>query len=77
MEKAMKKKSLVNYDAESDVLYIVTHEGVEEAFVEIAPGIHVELDDTGKVIGIEVLRASKVFKPVVKSLYRQMELSKA
>ncbi len=73
----MKKKSLINYDAKSDVLYIVAHEGEEEAFVEIAPGVHVELDDTGKVIGIEVLHASKVFKPVVKSLCRQMELSGA
>ena len=72
----MKKKSSVNYDPESDVLYIVTCEGEEEEFVEVAPGIHVELDDVGKVIGIEILHASKFFKPVAKSLYRQMEMSK-
>ena len=72
----MKKKSSVNYDPESDVLYIVTREGEEEEFVEVAPGINVELDNVGKVIGIEILHASKFFKPIAKSLYRQMELSK-
>ena len=68
------KKPLVNYDPKSDVLYIVTRHGKEEEFVEIAPGIHVELDDKGKVIGIEVLHASTVFKPVVKPLYQQMKV---
>lgn len=72
----MKKKSLVNYDPESDVLYIITRKGREEEFVEIAPGINVELDDTGRVIGIEIFHASKIFKPIAKPLYRQMELSK-
>lgn len=72
----MKNKPLVNYDPKSDVLYIVTRRGKEEEFVEVAPGIHVELDDKGKVIGIEILHASKFFKPVAKPLYQQMELSK-
>ena len=70
------KQPLVNYDPKSDVLYIVTRRGKEEEFVEVAPGIHVELDDKGKVIGIEILHASKFFKPVAKPLYQQMELSK-
>ena len=72
----MKNKPLVNYDPKSDVLYIVTRRGKEEEFVEVAPGIHVELDDKGKVIGIEILHASKVFKPVARPLYHKMELSK-
>ena len=67
----MKKKPFVNYDPNSDVLYIVTRPGSEEEFVEIAPGIHVELDGKGKVIGIEVLHASKVFKSVAKPLSQQ------
>ena len=35
--KNMSKKSIVNYDYESDVLYIVAKKGVEEEFIEVAP----------------------------------------
>jgi len=37
-------KSIVNYDPSTDALYIVTREGEEEEFVEISPGVNVELD---------------------------------
>ncbi len=39
----MSKKSLISYDYESDVLYIVAKKGMEEEFVEVAPGINVSL----------------------------------
>ena len=71
----MNKKSLVNYDSKSDILYIVAKKGQEDEFVEIAPGVNVELDEKGEVIGIEILRASKFFKPVVKPLYQHMQLA--
>lgn len=71
----MNKKQLVNYDPKSDVLYIVAKKGKEEEFVEIAPGVNVELDENGKVIGIEILNASNFLKPVAKSLYRHMQLA--
>ena len=48
----MNNKPLVNYDSKSDVLYIVARKGKEEEFVEIAPGINVEIDENGKVIQI-------------------------
>ena len=67
------KKPLVNYDSKEDILYIVAKKGKEEEFVEIAPGINVELDGKGEVIGIELLNASSFLKPVVKPLYRHME----
>lgn len=73
----MKKLSLVNYDSKSDVLYIVIRKGPEETVTEVAPGINVELDEKGEIIGIEILRASKFFKPIAKTLYRQMESIKA
>jgi len=66
-------RSLVNYDAKSDVLYIAVKKGAEEKFVEVAPGINVELDNRGEVIGIEVLNASKFLKPVIKPIYKQAE----
>lgn len=72
----MKKMSLVNYDSESDVLYIVIKKGPEETVVEVAPGINVELDEKGEIIGIEIPRASKFFKPIAKPLYQQMQVAK-
>jgi uncharacterized protein YuzE len=71
----MKKKSLVSYDYKSDVLYIAAKKGVEEEFIEIAPGINVELDDAGKVIGIEILNASKCLKHIAKPLYKHMQIA--
>lgn len=71
----MNKKQLVNYDFESDILYIVAKKGREEEFVEVAPGINVELDDKGQVIGIEILNASKCLKPIAKPLYKHMHMA--
>jgi uncharacterized protein YuzE len=75
VEEIMSKKPKVNYDSQIDVLYIAIHKGKEEEFIEIAPGINVELDEDGKVCGIEILNASKFFKPVAKPLYHQLELA--
>lgn len=69
----MKNKPIVNYDSDSDVLYIVAKKGVEESTLELSPGINVELDEDGKVIGIEILHASKTLKTIVKPLYHQLE----
>ena len=71
----MNKKPLINYDSKSDILYIVAKKGKEEEFVEVAPGINVELDDRGQVIGIEILNASKYLKPIAKPLYKQMQMA--
>lgn len=53
------KKPKINYDAKSDVFYIVVKNGYEESHREIAPGIFVELDKKGDLMGIEILNASK------------------
>jgi len=65
MAKDIKNKNLVHYDKQSDVLYFGIREGVEEEFSEIAPGIAVELDKKGNVIGVEVFNASRVLKSVL------------
>ena len=70
----MSNKPLINYDPKSDVLYIVAGEGKEEGFVEIAPGINIELNEKGEVIGIEILNASEFLKPVAKPLYEHMQM---
>lgn len=61
-------KKIVNYDPEADVLSLYIGKGSEEEFVEIAPNISVELNKNGKVIGLEILNASKVLKPTLKPL---------
>ena len=67
------KKAIIRYDRQSDTLYIVTRKGMpEEQFVEVTPGVNVELSATGKVLGIEILRASHILRPIVKPLYQQL-----
>ena len=66
-----KNESIINYDSSTDALYVVTREGEEEEFVEISPGVNVELDSEGRVIGIEILNASKALRSVIEPLYRK------
>ena len=66
------KSVMVHYDAQSDTLSIVTRAGSEDQFVEIAPGVNVEFNAKGDVLGFEMLRASRLLRPVVKPLYRQL-----
>jgi uncharacterized protein YuzE len=66
-------KSIVNYDPSTDALYIVTREGEEEEFVEVSPGVNVELDSEGRVIGIEILNASKALSGIIEPLYRKRQ----
>ncbi len=63
----MNKNIRVFYDKESDVLYI-SKEGREEKFVELFPGIHIELNEKGEFIGLEILNASRMLRDVVKPL---------
>jgi len=71
MEKIMSKikpNNIINYNSKSDVFYIGIKSGEEQEHVEVAPGVNVEFGQNDQVIGIEILRASKVFKPVYKNL---------
>lgn len=63
-----KANKIVNYDPEADALSLYLHKGGEEEFVEVAPNVSVELDKKGRVIGIEILNASKVLRPTLKPL---------
>lgn len=45
----------------------------EEEVVEITPGLNVELDETGNLIGIEVLRASAVLGDAAKRMIKKIE----
>jgi uncharacterized protein YuzE len=52
----------VVYDRQSDSLYIVLSEGFEEGFIELAPNVNLEIGEGGKIIGIEILKASHLFR---------------
>jgi uncharacterized protein YuzE len=67
------KKAIVNYDQGIDALYIATREGEEEEYVEISPGINVELDSEGRVIGIEILNASDALSGIIEPLFRKRQ----
>ena len=62
----------VFYDEVQDVLYL-GREGQEEEAVELAPGVHVELDKSGQVIGLEVFNAASRFRDVIKPMEQRIE----
>lgn len=62
----------VFYDEESDILYLA-QAGKEEEVVELAPGINLELDKAGKLIGVEVFSASHLFKDVIRSMEKKLQ----
>jgi len=60
------------YDEEEDILYLAK-EGEEREVVEVSPGVNVELDDSGKLIGVEVFKASRLFKDVIKLMEKRLQ----
>ncbi len=61
----------VTYDEEADILYIA-REGEEVRVEEVSPGVNLEFDAQGELIGIEVLRASVMLKEVAVPLLRKV-----
>jgi uncharacterized protein YuzE len=62
----------VFYDEKQDVLYF-GREGQEEETVALAPGVNVELDKLGNVIGLEVFNAASRFRHVIKPMEQRIE----
>lgn len=60
------------YDEEEDILYL-GRPGIEEEFEEVAPGVSVELDSKGRVIGVEILNASVALRKIVEPLRRRLQ----
>lgn len=65
MKKTKDKK--VYYDKKTDTLWLLVKSGIEEEYKEVAPGINIELDKKGELLGIEILKASKILGHVVDS----------
>ena len=60
------------YDEVEDILYLAK-EGEEEEVLEVSPGVNMELDASGRVIGVEIFRASSRFKDVLKQMERRLQ----
>ena len=52
----------MQYFETEDILHINILEGPEERSVEFSPNITVELDSSGRIIGIEILQASSYIR---------------
>ena len=50
----------VHYDAETDSLYISLSENVSADSREVAPGVVLDFDADGHLVGIDIDRASQV-----------------
>jgi uncharacterized protein YuzE len=62
--------SNARYDAKADILYLFSDEGEIARSIEVSPGITVEFGDAGNILGVEILRASKVLtEKVIASLH--------
>lgn len=53
-------KQKVFYDKKTDVLWLFIKGGLEDEHREVSPGINIELDKKGELLGIEILNASRV-----------------
>ena len=65
MKQTKAKKEKVYYDKKADILWLLVKSGPEFEYKEITPGVSVELGKKGELLGIEILNASKVIKPLL------------
>lgn len=71
MAEIIKNNLIVKYDSAVDALSLVLNEGEEVHFEELAPGLGVEFDKQGQVIGFEILKASRYLKDTLPSLNKK------
>jgi uncharacterized protein YuzE len=71
MEGNLMKDFKIHYDEEEDILYLA-REGKEEEVIEISPGVNAELDASGKLMGVEIFKASRLFKDVIKIMEKRL-----
>lgn len=63
-----------HYDKKEDALHIKLNESPYEESEEIREGIIFDYDKEKKIIGIEVLNASKRFPPQFKSEFKERKI---
>jgi len=72
MEENPMKEFKISYDEAEDILYLAK-EGEEKEVVELSPGVNIELDSSGQLIGVEVFKASSLFKDVIKIMEKRLQ----
>jgi uncharacterized protein YuzE len=60
-----------HYDSEHDVLYIQNADKKVEESIEFSEDIVLDLDNKGRVIGVELFYASELFKPFNKEINKE------
>ena len=71
-----KTKPKVRYDQDADIVYIKVKAGSIKDTIDVAEDVFVELDDKGKIAGIEVWRASELLlNPLAKYISKQVKLA--
>ena len=55
-------KEKIYYDSKSDALWLFVKKGLEVESCEVSPGVSVELNEKGELLGIEILNASTIFR---------------
>ena len=65
------KDFTVSYDEKEDILYL-GKEGEENEVVELSPSVNLELDDQGRIIGVEIFKASTLFKNIIKPMEKKL-----
>ncbi|MBI5748275.1 MAG: DUF2283 domain-containing protein [Nitrospinae bacterium] len=55
-------KTKMTYFEDEDILHIVISEGKESDSIELSPNITAELNESGELIGIEILEASSFLR---------------
>lgn len=74
LKQSKKENKIFHYDRKADVFYIGIKSGWEEEYVEVAPGVNVEIGEKRKVIGVEILNASKILKLITRPLRGKEQL---
>jgi len=72
MEENVMDDLKVYYDDTEDILYLAKA-GQEKEVVELYPGVNIELDESGKLLGIEIFKASTLLKDAVKSIEKKLQ----
>jgi uncharacterized protein YuzE len=71
----MEKADLIKvfYDDKEDILYLAK-EGEEAEVIELSPGVNMEVDSKGNLIGVELFKASHMFKDVLKLMEKKLQI---
>jgi len=66
----------IHYSRISDVLYFLfdDHARVGDHVEEAMPGVNLDYDEQGKLVGVEVLNASKLLKEFIKKIHTSVEI---